>query len=46
MLARNREERRSVRRFTRRGATVSLGAEKPSVDCIVWPGVTSTEQAP
>jgi PilZ domain len=36
MLARHREDRRSVRRFTRRGATVSFSADKPSVDCVIW----------
>ena len=36
MLARHREARKNVRRFTRRAATVSLGAEKPSVNCVIW----------
>ena len=36
MLARYREDRKSARRFTRRGATVSFSADKPSVDCVVW----------
>jgi hypothetical protein len=36
MLTRYLEERKSVRRFTRRGATVSFGAETPSVDCVIW----------
>ena len=36
MLTRYREERKSVRRFTRRAATVSFGAEQPSVNCVIW----------
>jgi hypothetical protein len=36
MLTRYREGRKSVRRFTRRAATVSFGAEKPSTDCVIW----------
>jgi hypothetical protein len=36
MLTRYREDRKSVRHFRRRGATVSLSAEKPSVDCVIW----------
>jgi PilZ domain len=36
MLTRYREERTSARRFTRRVATVSFGAERPSVNCVVW----------
>ena len=36
MLTRSREQRTSIRRFTRRAATVSFGAGKPSVDCVIW----------
>ncbi|HEY6258096.1 MAG TPA: PilZ domain-containing protein [Xanthobacteraceae bacterium] len=36
MLTRYREERKSLRRFTRRSATVAFGAGKPSVDCVIW----------
>jgi hypothetical protein len=36
MLTRSREERTSARRFTRRVATVSVGAGKPSVTCVIW----------
>jgi hypothetical protein len=36
MLTRNREERKSVRRFTRRAATVSFGAERAAVECVIW----------
>jgi hypothetical protein len=36
MLTRSREQRKSVRRFRRRAATVSFGAEKPSVKCVIW----------
>jgi hypothetical protein len=36
MLTRYREEGKSVRRSTLRAATVRFGAEKPSVDCVIW----------
>jgi hypothetical protein len=36
MLTRRREARRSVRRFRRRAATVSPGAEKLPVECVIW----------
>ena len=36
MLTRPREARRSVRHFRRRSATVSVSAEKPSVECVIW----------
>ena len=36
MLTRSPNGRKSVRRFTRRAATVSFGAETPSVDCVIW----------
>jgi hypothetical protein len=35
MLARYREDRKSVRRFTRRGATVSV-SPKSTVACVIW----------
>lgn len=35
MLTRPPKERKSVRRFTRRAGTVSFGAEKASVDCVI-----------
>jgi hypothetical protein len=36
MLARSREDRRTVRRFTRRAATLSFGNKIPSVECVIW----------
>ena len=36
MLAPSREERKTVRRFTRRAATLTFGDRKPSVDCVIW----------
>jgi hypothetical protein len=36
MLARSREERKTVRRFTRRAATLAFGDQKPSVECVIW----------
>jgi PilZ domain len=36
MLSRHREERRSVRLFARRAATLSFGGEKPPVSCVIW----------
>ena len=36
MLARSREERKSLRRFTRRAATLTFGDQRPSVDCVIW----------
>ena len=36
MLTRSREQRRNLRRFTRRAATLTLGDQKPSVDCVIW----------
>jgi PilZ domain len=36
MLARSREDRRTVRRFTRRAATLGFGNQKPSVECVIW----------
>jgi PilZ domain len=36
VLTRTRDDRKSVRRPTRRAATVSLGADKPSVPCVIW----------
>jgi hypothetical protein len=36
MLARSREDRKNVRRFTRRAATLSFGNQKPSVECVIW----------
>jgi hypothetical protein len=36
VLTRYREDRKSARRFTRRGATANFSADKPSVDCVIW----------
>jgi len=36
MLARSREERKTLRRFTKRGATLIFGNQKPSVGCAIW----------
>jgi hypothetical protein len=36
VLTRHCEVRKSARRFTRRGATVSISANKPSLDCVIW----------
>jgi hypothetical protein len=36
MLTRHREVRKSARRFTRRAAVVSFGAEAPLVNCVIW----------
>jgi hypothetical protein len=36
VLTRTRDDRKSVRRPTRRAATVSFGADKPSVPCVIW----------
>jgi hypothetical protein len=36
VLTRYREDRKSARRFTRRGATVSFSADKPAVDSVIW----------
>jgi hypothetical protein len=36
MLARYREVRKRIRRFTRRAATVSLSTEKAPVECVIW----------
>ena len=36
MLAQSREERKILRRFTRRAATLTFGDQKPSVDCVIW----------
>ncbi len=36
MLARSREDRKNVRRFTRRAATLSFSDQKPSVECVIW----------
>ena len=36
VLTRGPEERKSLRRPTRRAATVSFGAEKPPVPCVIW----------
>jgi hypothetical protein len=36
MLARSREDRKNVRRFTRRAATLSFGNQKPSFGCVIW----------
>ncbi|HEV3373725.1 MAG TPA: PilZ domain-containing protein [Xanthobacteraceae bacterium] len=33
---RNAEQRMTLRRPTRRAATVSFGAEKPPVTCVIW----------
>jgi hypothetical protein len=36
VLVRRQEDRTSVRRPTRRAATVSFGTDKPSVPCVIW----------
>jgi hypothetical protein len=36
MRTRYREGRKSIRRFTRRAATVLVCAERPAVSCVVW----------
>jgi hypothetical protein len=36
MSTQYRKVRKSARRFTRRAATVSFGAEKQSVKCVIW----------
>jgi hypothetical protein len=36
VLTRYREDRKSARRFTRRGAAASFSADKLSVDCVIW----------
>jgi hypothetical protein len=36
LLARSRESRKNVRRFTRRAATVVFGDQMPSVECVIW----------
>jgi hypothetical protein len=36
MLARSREDRKNVRRFTRRAATLTFANQKPSVECVIW----------
>ena len=36
MLTRHREARKSLRRFTRRAAAVSFGAETQPVNCVIW----------
>jgi hypothetical protein len=36
MLARSREQRKGLRRFTRRAATLTFADQKPSVDCVIW----------
>jgi hypothetical protein len=36
VLTRSREQRRNLRRFTRRAATLALGDQNPSVDCVIW----------
>jgi hypothetical protein len=36
VLIRSREQRKNLRRFTRRAATLTLGDQKPSVDCVIW----------
>jgi hypothetical protein len=36
MLARSGEQRKSLRRFTRRAGVVSFRAGKPSVPCVIW----------
>jgi hypothetical protein len=35
MLARSREQRKSLRRFTSRVATLSLGVGKPPINCVI-----------
>jgi hypothetical protein len=36
VLSRGHDDRKSVRRPTRRAATVSFGADKPTVPCVIW----------
>jgi hypothetical protein len=36
MLARSREQRKSLRRFTRRAATISFDGGTRSVACVIW----------
>jgi hypothetical protein len=36
VLSRRLEDRRNRRRYTRRAATVSFGAESSSVPCVIW----------
>ena len=36
MLARSREHRKSLRRFTRRAATISFDGGAGSVACVIW----------
>jgi hypothetical protein len=36
MLARSREDRKNVRRFRRRAATITFGDQKSSVGCVIW----------
>ncbi len=36
MLIRSREQRRSVRCFRRRAATLTFDSQKPSVECVIW----------
>jgi hypothetical protein len=36
VLTRSREQRKNLRRFTRRAATLTLGDQKSSVDCVIW----------
>jgi PilZ domain len=36
MLTRLPKQRKSVRRFTRRTATVTFGSEVPPVACVIW----------
>jgi hypothetical protein len=36
MLARSREQRKSLRRFTRRAATLNFDGGTRSVPCVIW----------
>ncbi len=36
MLARSREDRKTVRRFRRRAATLTFGDQMPSAECVIW----------
>jgi len=36
MLTRSREQRKGLRRFMRRAATISFNAQRPSVKCVIW----------
>ncbi len=36
MLTRSREQRKSLRRFLRRAATLSFGEQRPTVKCVIW----------